>query len=337
MPEYLIRFFVLLIFVLQHWQFFLYLSLLLLLLIIFHAFVFYRFSVWLTCIQQLAKYLCLSFCLLEKERNTFLLEKKQQKKDFLNLANSASSALNLGKSVLGILHDIRHPLSLLYLLLEDLQLKAGKQLEVKEFYPQAIAVCERILELTEFAPTTNKPDSPEDVFYMNEQIQKIIHLLRPRYIHENIQILFSAPENYLLCAFQLEFERIIANLLLNAIEAYPKMKKENPYQFRNENCRFIFIKVRRNKHYVCVYVKDQGFGISEEDQRKIFQPLFTTKKNTENLGLGLTISNQLSQRFYKKAITVDSRVHEGSTFTFRIKNRFVKGAKNLLPEKKKLT
>jgi signal transduction histidine kinase len=57
---------------------------------------------------------------------------------------------------------------------------------------------------------------------------------------------------------------------------------------------------------------DTGVGISPENMKKLFQPLFTTK--ARGVGLGLTISRNLTET-NGGMIEVESRQGEGTTFT----------------------
>jgi len=63
--------------------------------------------------------------------------------------------------------------------------------------------------------------------------------------------------------------------------------------------------------YLCVGLKDNGVGISEENLARIFDPFFTTKP--EGTGLGLSISYGIIDNNGGK-IEVKSKVGEGTTF-----------------------
>jgi two-component system cell cycle sensor histidine kinase/response regulator CckA len=65
--------------------------------------------------------------------------------------------------------------------------------------------------------------------------------------------------------------------------------------------------------YVRVDFTDQGNGISHEDQKKIFDPYFTTKAG--GTGLGLASVHSIVKR-HKGSISVSSAVGNGTTFTF---------------------
>lgn len=79
-------------------------------------------------------------------------------------------------------------------------------------------------------------------------------------------------------------------------------------------------KIEGKLHYVAFQIKDNGVGIAEEDQAKIFDKFVQIGRNEEDYqgtGLGLTIVKQLLELFGSK-IEIDSKIGEGTTFSFTI-------------------
>jgi len=85
-----------------------------------------------------------------------------------------------------------------------------------------------------------------------------------------------------------------------------------------------------NKDYVEMSVEDTGLGIKEEDKDKLFKMFGKLENerggtivNTQGVGLGLTISNNLAKLLCDKreleGIKVESEYRKGSKFTFIIK------------------
>ena len=67
--------------------------------------------------------------------------------------------------------------------------------------------------------------------------------------------------------------------------------------------------------YVRISFTDQGCGISEADQKRIFDPYFTTKSSGN--GLGLSLSHSIINR-HGGHISVKSETGEGSTFVIHL-------------------
>lgn len=68
-----------------------------------------------------------------------------------------------------------------------------------------------------------------------------------------------------------------------------------------------------NREVVVVEIEDNGCGISEENQAKLFQPFFTTKDVGEGTGLGLSISLGIVED-HGGILSVTSRQDIGSVF-----------------------
>ncbi|TFZ62802.1 hypothetical protein E4631_24505 [Hymenobacter sp. UV11] len=69
---------------------------------------------------------------------------------------------------------------------------------------------------------------------------------------------------------------------------------------------------------VMVHVKDNGTGMSESVQQKIFQPFFTTKPTGEGTGLGLSLAYDIIAQGHGGSLRVESQAGQGSTFHVRL-------------------
>jgi signal transduction histidine kinase len=116
-------------------------------------------------------------------------------------------------------------------------------------------------------------------------------------------IIFSSPEDSLLINLDPKLVRhILINLLSNAIKYSPENSQIN-------------IKIKENKQVVSLEIQDQGIGIPEEEQEKLFERFFRAKnaQNIEGTGLGLNIVKQYVQ-LMDGTIECKSKPNEGSTF-----------------------
>lgn len=66
---------------------------------------------------------------------------------------------------------------------------------------------------------------------------------------------------------------------------------------------------------ICVRVSDNGIGISPEELPHIFDRFYRVRRSLEGTGLGLAISQRIIEA-HESTIRVDSRVNEGTTFSF---------------------
>ena len=71
---------------------------------------------------------------------------------------------------------------------------------------------------------------------------------------------------------------------------------------------------------VCIDITDNGGGISEEHQAKIFTPFFTTKPTGEGTGLGLSLSFDIVDTQHGGELRVSSEVGSHTTFSIILPN-----------------
>ena len=111
--------------------------------------------------------------------------------------------------------------------------------------------------------------------------------------------------------------QIFLNLLQNAIK------------FTYTGQITVSLQYDRVTKYLKGRVNDTGVGISEEDQKKLFQMFgklrSTASINTNGIGLGLFICKRIAETF-QGAITLEhSKLGEGTTFAFTILTKGLPG------------
>lgn len=93
--------------------------------------------------------------------------------------------------------------------------------------------------------------------------------------------------------------QVLDNLIINAYQAMPAGGK-------------LSVKTTQKKDGINISVADTGTGISEDNLRRLFEPLFTTKMR--GIGLGLALSKNYVEA-NGGSISVKSKENQGSTFT----------------------
>jgi two-component system NtrC family sensor kinase len=68
---------------------------------------------------------------------------------------------------------------------------------------------------------------------------------------------------------------------------------------------------------VQIFVRDNGAGISPENQKKIFSPFFTTKPVGKGTGLGLSVCHGIIDSM-NGIMEVESEIGIGTTFTISL-------------------
>lgn len=102
--------------------------------------------------------------------------------------------------------------------------------------------------------------------------------------------------------------RALMNLISNAIKYSPNNKK-------------IKIKVEQVKEFIEISVIDEGIGISEENQKKVFDRFFRVENSAHTVkgtGLGLHLVKVAVENHHHGQVFVNSVLGEGSTFGIRL-------------------
>lgn len=98
-----------------------------------------------------------------------------------------------------------------------------------------------------------------------------------------------------------QLQQVLINLLVNAAQA-------------TTNTDTISISVDFNADNLSIAVTDNGVGMEERTQNRLFTPFFTTKDIGEGTGLGLSVSLGIVEA-HGGTIDVQSEIGKGSTFT----------------------
>ena len=100
-----------------------------------------------------------------------------------------------------------------------------------------------------------------------------------------------------------EIQSAFQNMIANAIDALPDGGE-------------IYLSTEEGSGFACVYIQDNGVGISDDIREKIFDPFFTTNSSSR-LGLGLSTAYAIIDQ-HGGEIEVMSTVGQGTTFIIRL-------------------
>jgi PAS domain S-box-containing protein len=149
---------------------------------------------------------------------------------------------------------------------------------------------------------------------LNEVVEQTVTMLR-RIIGEHIAIdLQLSPELPPIFADASNVDQVIMNLALNARDAMSDGGKLTLTTVRVE-----IDEAARSRNseaqlgpYICLAVKDTGYGMDEATVARIFEPFFTTKEPGKGTGMGLaTVYGVLKQ--HGGWLEVDSAPRHGTT------------------------
>jgi signal transduction histidine kinase len=120
-------------------------------------------------------------------------------------------------------------------------------------------------------------------------IQKAVATAEPAWKRKEVQVSVNTLENVVVEMDSVLIQRLIANILSNAIDASPAKST-----IRIELQRLA--RTEANRDWLRVKIVDEGEGIKRENLKRVFTPYFTTKDRgdeTRGFGLGLAICRQI--------------------------------------------
>lgn len=205
-------------------------------------------------------------------------------------------------------HDIRLPLTVIQGHAELLRTGFGQANE-KELATStdaifaAIRKAERIID--DLAELTLLEQGRVKLDRQRLSPAAVIHqlLLDNEQVLDRQRLVVEIPEQLPpICADYRRFERIIINLVTNALKFSPVEKK-------------VRIRAERDGSEVVIAVSDQGRGIEKRDLPRLFDPYYRSKatETTSGSGLGLYIARLLTTA-HGGRVWAESELGAGSTF-----------------------
>jgi signal transduction histidine kinase len=207
-----------------------------------------------------------------------------------------------------IAHDLRSPLARIRGIAEMTLTDDKSMSDYKEMAINTIEECDSLIEMintmldiTEAEAGVNGADVTE--FDLVVLITDACELFRPVADEKKLDLAVNLPESMLFWGDIKKMQRIVTNILENAIKYTP------------EQGRVTVSAVAQNGQ-VQIVVKDSGIGISEKDLPHIFERFYRCDRSRTQGGVGLGLS--LAKAFVKSMngkIEVSSTMSMGSIFT----------------------
>jgi len=147
-------------------------------------------------------------------------------------------------------------------------------------------------------------------FNIIELIKGVFELLEMKAKKRNISLLLDQQYDYpIMVIGDIErYEQVLTNLIVNSIK-YGKIN----------GTTIVGLKIEKNK--VLVKIKDNGEGISDENQARIFERFYRVDQSRSReqggSGLGLSIVKHIIEA-HNEQIFVKSKLYKGSEFSFSI-------------------
>jgi len=183
-------------------------------------------------------------------------------------------------------------------------LEKSKQMHYSSL--QLVKVLENLLEWSRSQTHTLKYEPQEHDLY--QIAVSSILMFEEQLKQKDITLSNKIPKETIAFFDNKMIETVFRNLISNAIKY-------------SQNCGFIDILFAEDKSNFIISIKDNGIGISEEDQHKLFKIGEKIHNDMESYsdgtGLGLILCKEFIS-LHNGSISVKSKLGSGSTFSFNI-------------------
>jgi two-component system sensor histidine kinase/response regulator len=240
-----------------------------------------------------------------KELNNRLLKELAQKERLASLGQASAE----------FVHDLGNPLTIVWgyvqLLAKKLEQSekengstnptSAKELNIIE---QNVRLCRELLTMWQsYGSVEAAPHKPISV---TKIVHEVVKGVGPMAVQSGVELQCDISDDpCTLLGDSVQIMRAIQNVIINALQASTEKKGS------------VSVRCERKDFYVDVRVEDTGYGITQAQLAKIFDPYFTTKQGKSGTGLGLYITKKVIED-HNGSIKVDSTPQAGSTFTIRL-------------------
>ncbi|MCD8486702.1 MAG: AAA family ATPase [Desertifilum sp.] len=179
---------------------------------------------------------------------------------------------------------------------------------------------ERICSISNSLRTFSRADRDYKVpFNIHEGLESTLlilkHRLKANEHRPPIQVIREYGDLPLIPCFPGQLNQVFMNLLANAIDALEESNVGQSFQAIEARSNWIKIKTRSGRdRSIAIQIADNGVGMSEAVQQRIFDHLFTTKPVGQGTGLGLAIARQIVVEKHGGTLEVKSALNQGTEF-----------------------
>ena len=208
-------------------------------------------------------------------------------------------------------HELRTPLAVIKAESEYALGSIDDRTEVEQSLSAIIKETDRMARLISSLLELSRVDKGsikinKSRFSLSSMLESLSEEMSQMARERNLSFSSTLEEGIFVYADEDMIIRSVINLINNAIS----YSKENGH---------IDLLLKRNDSVAIISVKDDGIGISEEDQKRIFDRFFQVDKarSSSSSGLGLALVKEMAA-LNNATISVESKLGYGSVFTLSI-------------------
>lgn len=223
----------------------------------------------------------------------------------------------LGLLARGFAHDFNNHLTTLTGNISLARERAQDDAELQFMLTEAQSAAARATGLVQQLMTFARGGRPvRTLTRVTDLIRRV--LTEHRISHPNIRYQFQGPTEVVAHVDPSQITRLLENLLANSAEAMlnggilvvrcHKIRPEEVSRIKNSY-------TPAEEDYLHIEVIDTGVGMSESELAQVFEPYFTTRKENNATGIGLTVCESIAKA-HGGFVTLQSKQGKGTIATF---------------------
>ncbi len=192
--------------------------------------------------------------------------------------------------------------------------------EQEHFLEESAKACERLHAFLDSLIEVARATSGAEILEIGRSalrpvIESVVRLLQPLLEEGGLRVELDVPPDAAWARFdQLRVERILANLVGNAVKFGPR---QSALRIATRFRPGVPTPGGPPRDFIEVSVSDTGPGVAARDRERIFQPYARGSGRSDGLGLGLAISKRLVEA-HGGSIWVEDAPGGGSRFAFTL-------------------
>ncbi|BAY09227.1 trifunctional serine/threonine-protein kinase/ATP-binding protein/sensor histidine kinase [Calothrix sp. NIES-2098] len=186
-----------------------------------------------------------------------------------------------------------------------------------------VMACDRLKNISTSLRTFSRADKDYKVpFNIHQGIDSTIlilkHRLKANEQRPAIEVITQYGDLSQIECFPGQLNQVFMNIIANAIDALEESNIGKSFTEIQAQPNCITITTSQSNKIVRIAIADNGKGMNEEIQQKIFDHLFTTKAVGKGTGLGLAIARQIVEETHSGKLSCNSVLGQGTEFIIEI-------------------
>ncbi len=224
-------------------------------------------------------------------------------REYLLRAEKITSVAELAA---GVAHEINNPLGIInnyVVLLKSLELGQEARENLDKIENELARIVDTIGSLLSYSRSQQNTVRNIDMAVLVEETATLLsHRLREK----SIVLTRRALDSVLVPGDENKLKQLLINLILNSVEAVLE-----------RGSIAVVVERAAETGEAVVTIADDGCGIPPEIAESVFTPFFTTKMSKKNIGLGLSICQNIVES-HGGSISFSSEPGKGTTFVVRL-------------------